>query len=126
MGVPADLLYTTEHEWVMMDGNIASVGITDWAQGELGDVVYVELPEVGSDIEQGEPFGTIEAVKAVSDLYSPLSGKVIEINETLDDDPMAINREPYAEGWMIKVELDDLSQLDQLLDANGYSNLIAG
>jgi glycine cleavage system H protein len=110
----------------MMDGNIASVGITDWAQGELGDVVYVELPEVGSDIKQGEPFGTIEAVKAVSDLYSPLSGKVIEINETLDDDPMAINREPYADGWMIKVELDDLRQLDQLLDANGYSNLIAG
>ncbi len=125
MSVPADLMYTAEHEWIMVDGEVATVGITDWAQSELGDVVYVELPEVGSVVEQGEPFGTIEAVKAVSDLYSPISGKVVEINSALDDDPMAINRNPYGEGWMIKVGLDDQSQIDQLLDATGYSNLIS-
>ena len=125
MNVPADLRYTAEHEWVEIDGNIATIGITDWAQGELGDIVFVELPEVGFEAVQGEPFGTIEAVKAVSDLYSPVTGKVIEINTGLDDDPMVINRDPYDEGWMIKVEMTDPSEVDNLLEASDYGNLIA-
>lgn len=125
MSVPADLHYTPEHEWVMMEGNVASIGITDWAQAELGDIVYLELPEVGSIVELGESFGTIEAVKAVSDLYAPLSGKVVEINSALDDDPMVVNRDAYGEGWMIKIEIDNLDQLDNLLDATGYANLIS-
>lgn len=125
MSVPADLHYTPEHEWVMMEGNVASIGITDWAQAELGDIVYLELPEVGSIVELGESFGTIEAVKAVSDLYAPLSGKVVEINSALDDDPMVVNRDAYGEGWMIKIEIDNLDQLDNLLDATGYTNLIS-
>ena len=125
MNVPADLRYTAEHEWVEIDGNIATIGITDWAQGELGDIVFVELPEVGFEAVQGEAFGTIEAVKAVSDLYSPVTGKVVEINTGLDDDPMVINRDPYDEGWMIKVEMTDPSEVDNLLDASGYKNLIS-
>lgn len=124
MSVPADLHYTAEHEWIMMEGNVASVGITDWAQSELGDIVYLELPEVGSVIELGEPFGTIEAVKAVSDLYAPLTGKVVEVNAALDDDPMVVNRDAYGEGWMIKVKIDNMDQLNDLLDATGYANLI--
>lgn len=125
MNVPVDLLYTAEHEWVDIAGKTATVGITDWAQGELGDIVFVELPEVGSEVVQGEAFGTIEAVKAVSDLYSPVTGVVIEINTGLDDDPMVVNRDPYVDGWMIKVELTDPSEADQLLDAAGYNNLIS-
>lgn len=125
MNVPAELLYTPEHEWIEVEDNIATIGITDWAQGELGDVVFVELPEVGSEVVQGEAFGTIEAVKAVSDLYSPVTGKVIEINSALDDDPMAVNRTPYVDGWMIKVELSDPTEVDTLLDAAGYDNLIS-
>ena len=125
MNIPADLMYTAEHEWVGVEGNVATIGITDWAQGELGDVVFVELPEVGTEVRLGEAFGTIEAVKAVSDLYSPITGKVIEINTMLDDDPMVINREPYIEGWMIKVELEDKAELSQLLDATGYNNLVS-
>ncbi len=125
MNVPAELLYTTEHEWVERDNNTVTVGITDWAQGELGDVVFVELPEVGADIKQGEAFGTIEAVKAVSDLYSPVTGKVVEINSALDDDPMVINQNPYGDGWMIKIELEDETELEGLLDAAGYDNLIS-
>ena len=125
MNVPLDLMYTAEHEWVDIADTIATVGITDWAQGELGDIVFVELPEVGSEVIQGEAFGTIEAVKAVSDLYSPVTGTVVEINTGLDDDPMVVNRDPYVEGWMIKVELSDPSEADQLLDAAGYNNLIS-
>ncbi|MCP4684657.1 MAG: glycine cleavage system protein GcvH [bacterium] len=124
MNVPADLKYTKEHEWLKIEGNTATIGITDWAQGELGDVVFVELPEVGSDVELMESFGTIEAVKAVSEIYSPVNGKVTEINAALDDDPMVINRDPYGEGWMIKVELSDAAQLEQLLDVDGYKGLI--
>ena len=125
MNVPADLMYTTEHEWVLVEGNIATIGITDWAQGELGDVVFVELPEIGTAVTRGETFGTIEAVKAVSDMYSPVTGKVTEINTALDDDPMVINGDPYGEGWMIKVEMEDASEVDQLLDAVGYNSLIS-
>ena len=125
MNIPGELKYTKEHEWVKMDGNIATIGITDYAQGELGDVVFVELPEVGAEVVQGESFGTIEAVKAVSELYSPVTGKITEINEGLDDDPMVVNREPYGEGWMIKVELADTGQVEQLMAPDGYKELIA-
>lgn len=124
MNVPAELKYTKEHEWVKVDGNVATVGITDWAQGELGDIVFVELPDIGAEISQMDAFGTIEAVKAVSELYAPLSGKVVEINSALDDDPMVINKDPYDGGWMIKVEIADSSQLEQLLDADGYKGII--
>lgn len=125
MNVPADLKYTTEHEWVGVEGSIATVGVTDYAQGELGDVVFVELPHVGDDVKRGDAFGTIEAVKAVSELYSPVTGKIIEVNAALGDDPMMVNRDCYGEGWMIRVEIDDHSDLEHLLDAQGYSNLIA-
>ena len=125
MNVPTELMYTREHEWVGVEGKIATVGITDWAQSELGDVVFVELPAIGREVKQGDAFGTIEAVKAVSDLYSPVSGKVIEVNSALDDDPMTVNREPYGDGWMIKVEMSDASELKQLLDATNYSKLIS-
>jgi len=124
VNVPAELKYTKEHEWVKVDGNTATVGITDWAQGELGDIVFVELPDVGEEIKQMDAFGTIEAVKAVSELYAPLSGKVVEVNSALDDDPMAINKDPYGDGWMIKVEVSDAQQLEQLLDAGGYKDII--
>ncbi len=124
MSVPSDLKYTKEHEWVKVEGQIATVGITEWAQGELGDIVFVELPQAGESVKQMEAFGTIEAVKAVSDLYAPVSGTVKEVNVSLDDDPMAINRDPYGDGWMIKIELTDTSEVEQLLDATGYSGLI--
>ncbi len=123
MNVPADLRYTKEHEWVRVEGNLAVVGITDWAQGELGDIVFVELPEIGTEVQQEASFGTIEAVKAVSDLFSPVSGKVIETNSTLEDDPMSINRDPYGDGWMIKVELSEIAQVEGLLDSAGYKKL---
>jgi len=125
VNVPADLKYTKEHEWLKIDGNKVVIGITEWAQGELGDIVFVELPEVDAEVEQMESFGTIEAVKAVSEIYSPVNGKVVEVNAALDDDPMVINRDPYGEGWMIKVEITDAAQLEQLLDSNGYKGLIA-
>lgn len=124
MNVPTELVYTREHEWLGVEGKIATVGITDWAQGELGDVVFVELPAIGLVVKQGDAFGTIEAVKAVSDLYSPVSGKVIGVNSSLDDDPMQVNHEPYGAGWMIKVEISDASELSQLLNADDYSKLI--
>jgi glycine cleavage system H protein len=123
--VPAELKYTKEHEWVKLDGNTAIIGITDYAQGELGDIVFVELPEIGTEVKQLDSFGTIEAVKAVSDMYSPVSGKVIGINSAVEEDPMVINRDPYGEGWMLKVEISNPSELDQLLDADGYQKLLA-
>ncbi|UCE25303.1 MAG: glycine cleavage system protein GcvH [Candidatus Zixiibacteriota bacterium] len=122
--IPAELKYTKEHEWVKLDGTTATIGITDYAQGELGDIVFVELPAVGDEVAQMKPFGTIEAVKAVSDMFSPLSGKVTEVNTALDDDPMIINRDPYGEGWMLKIEVTVESELEQLLDANGYNQVI--
>ncbi len=125
MNVPDDLKYTKEHEWVRVDGNVATVGITDWAQSELGDIVFVELPEVGADFSQMDAFGTIEAVKAVSEMFSPVTGKIAEINGALDDDPMVVNRDPYGEGWMIKVEIANVAEIEQLLDAEGYKALIA-
>jgi len=125
VNIPAELKYTKEHEWVKVDGNIATVGITDWAQGELGDIVFVELPQVGDKVEQSKPFGTIEAVKAVSELFAPVSGAVTEINAALEEDPMVINRDAYGEGWMIKLECSDLAELDQLLDGAGYEGIIS-
>ena len=125
MDVPAELKYTKEHEWVKLDGNTAIIGITDYAQGELGDIVFVELPEIGTEVKQLDSFGTIEAVKAVSDMYSPVSGKVIGINSAVEEDPMVINRDPYGERWMLKVEISNPSVLDQLLDAEGYQKLLA-
>ncbi len=126
VNIPAELKYTKDHEWVKLDGNTATVGITDWAQGELGDIVFVELPQVGDKIERTKPFGTIEAVKAVSDLFAPLSGEVVEINAALEDDPMVINRDAYGDGWMVKLECSEISELDQLLDSAGYEGIING
>lgn len=122
---PAELKYTKEHEWVKLEGNTATIGITDYAQGELGDIVFVELPTVGDEVTAMKPFGTIEAVKAVSDMFAPLSGKVVEVNAALDDDPMIINRDPYGEGWMIKIELSAAEETQQLLDADGYTQIIS-
>lgn len=124
MSIPNDLAYTKEHEWIRVEGDIATIGITDWAQGELGDIVFVELPQVGDKTEIGSSFGTIEAVKAVSDLYAPISGTVTEVNPVLEDDPMAINRDAFGEGWLIKIELSKPNELEQLLDASAYGSQI--
>lgn len=125
MNVPVNLKYTKEHEWVRVEGDTATIGITDYAQGELGDIVFVELPDVGSEVRQMGRFGTVEAVKAVSDLFSPLSGKVLEINSGLDVDPMVINRDPYGAGWMIKLKVTSSAELSQLMDAGGYTQLLS-
>ena len=125
MNVPAELKYTKEHEWVKLDGNIATIGITDYAQGELSDVVFVELPEVGEPVEREKTFGTIEAVKALSELFSPVNGKVVEVNESLADSPEVVNSDPYGDGWMIKVEVEDTASLDHLLSADDYKNMIS-
>ena len=122
--IPGDLKYTKEHEWVKIENDLAIVGITDYAQGELGDIVFVELPEVGSNIEQAKPFGTIEAVKAISDLFSPLTGEVSEVNRELETDASVINNDPYGDGWIIKIKIADSGELDGLLDAAGYEALI--
>ncbi|GAB4331902.1 MAG: glycine cleavage system protein GcvH [Calditrichia bacterium] len=124
MNIPDELKYTKEHEWVRVDGDIATVGITDFAQSELGDIVFVELPEVGDETTINESFGTIEAVKAVSDMFAPLSGEVVEVNEALADAPETINKDPYGEGWIIKIKMSDKSELEQLLDKAQYEELI--
>ncbi len=122
--VPNELKYTEDHEWIKVDGNTGIIGITDYAQGELGDVVFVDIPEDLDEITSGESFGTIEAVKTVSDLFAPCDGKVIEVNTSLADDPQKVNSDPYGEGWLIKVELKDSSQLDSLLDSEAYKSQI--
>ena len=124
MNVPDNLKYSKDHEWISVDGNIAKLGITDYAQGELGDIVYVDIDSDLSDITKDEPFGTIEAVKTVSDLFGPFSGKVIELNTTLQDSPELINTDPYGEGWMLKVEISDPSEIDALLDSAAYKELL--
>ncbi len=124
MSIPAELTYTKEHEWARIDGEIAVVGITDYAQGELGDIVYVDLPDVGTQISMGDSFGTIEAVKAVSDLFAPLSGEVIAVNDSLNDAPEKINQDPYNEGWMIRIKISSESEKEELLDSQQYENLI--
>lgn len=117
---PDDRKYTKEHEWARLEGDLTAVGITEYAQGELGDVVFVELPEVGRRLTQGESFGVVESVKAASDLYAPVSGEVVEVNGTLQDSPELVNTEPFAGGWMIKVRVADKAELDTLMDAAGY------
>ena len=121
---PDDCQYTKEHEWVRLEDGIAVVGITDYAQDHLGDVVFVELPDVGTEVAQFEPFGVIDSVKASSELYSPLSGEVEAINDALTDQPELVNQAPYGEGWMIKVRPADLAELEQLLDADGYEQFL--
>ena len=122
MSLPADLKYTKDHEWVRIEGDIATVGITDFAQGELGDIVYVEVETVDETLEAEEVFGTVEAVKTVSDLFLPVSGEIIEFNEALEDDPELVNSDPYGEGWMLKVEMSDVSELEALMDATAYQS----
>jgi glycine cleavage system H protein len=122
--VPEDLLYSEKHEWIRVEGDTATVGITDWAQNQLGDIVYVELPSVGTKVEQMNAFGTIEAVKAVSDLYAPVSGEVVEANESIGADPTLIKSSPYGDGWMIKIKLDNPGELDALLKPGKYKELI--
>jgi glycine cleavage system H protein len=124
MNVPTDLMYTTDHEWAKFDDNIVTVGITDFAQGELGDIIFVELPEVGKEIDKDGAFGTIEAVKTVSDLVSPVTGKVIEINDEIEDSPEFVNEDCYGKGWFVKIEIEDLSEKDNLLNAEDYSAII--
>ena len=126
MNIPAELKYTKDHEWIKIESTIATVGITDFAQGELGDIVYVDVDTLDDNIEEGEVFGSVEAVKTVSDLFMPLSGEVIEFNETLEDDPEVVNTDPYNKGWMIKIEISDISQIEKLLDAEAYKNLVEG
>jgi glycine cleavage system H protein len=126
MNIPSNLKYTKDHEWIQIEGNIATVGITDFAQGELGDIVYVDVDTLDDTIEEGEVFGSVEAVKTVSDLFMPLTGEVIEFNDGLEDDPELVNTDPYNNGWMIKIKFTDQSQIDTLLDAAAYESLIKG
>ncbi|MDB2314467.1 glycine cleavage system protein GcvH [Flavobacteriaceae bacterium] len=124
MNIPSDLLYSNDHEWVKLDDEIATIGITDFAQRELGDIVYVEIETVGDVLEREQVFGTVEAVKTVSDLFMPLSGEVLEFNTELEDTPEAVNDEPYESGWMIKIKMDNPAQLKNLLSADQYKKLI--
>ena len=125
MNVPNDLLYTSDHEWVSVEGNVATVGITDFAQSELGDIVFVEFPELNSTVEKGQSSGSIEAVKTVADLYMPISGTVIAVNENLDKNPEAVNNTPYDDGWMVKIEIANQDEISDLLTATAYNNLIS-
>lgn len=124
MSLPKDLLYSEEHEWVKKEGEQVRIGITDFAQSELGDIVFVELPEVGDEVEADESFGSVESVKTVSELYAPISGKVVEINEELEDSPEFVNESPYEKAWMIVVEPSDTSEFDDLLSDEGYKEFI--
>lgn len=125
MNIPSNLKYTKDHEWVKIEGDIATVGVTDFAQGELGDIVYVEVETVDESMEAEEIFGTVEAVKTVSDLFLPLSGEIIEFNKALEGTPEKVNSDPYGDGWMIKIKCSDLSQVDHLLSAEAYKELIS-
>ena len=124
MNIPANLRYTSEHEWIRVEGNEAFVGITDYAQSELGEIVFVDVNTVGETVAQGDVFGSVEAVKTVSDLNMPVSGTVLEFNEALNDQPELVNNDPYGEGWMVKITVNDPAELDNLLDAAGYEKLI--
>lgn len=126
MNLPSDLKYTKDHEWIKIEDNIATVGITDFAQGELGDIVYVDVDTLDDTVEEGEVFGSVEAVKTVSDLFMPLTGEVIEFNEELEDEPELVNTDPYGKGWMIKLKISDSNQIEDLLDAEAYKKLIQG
>lgn len=124
MNTPANLRYTSEHEWIRVEGNEAFVGITDYAQSELGEIVFVDVNTVGETVAQGEVFGSVEAVKTVSDLNMPVSGEVLEFNEALNDQPELVNNDPYGEGWMVKITVNNPAELDNLLDAAGYQKII--
>jgi glycine cleavage system H protein len=124
MNIPATLKYTKDHEWVSIDGDIATIGVTDFAQSELGDIVFVEIETVGETMDKEEVFGTIEAVKTVSDLFMPVSGEIIEFNEGLESNPEAVNTDPYGAGWMIKVRMTNVSEIDGLMDAAAYEALV--
>ncbi len=124
MNIPAELKYTKDHEWIKIEGDTATVGITDFAQGELGDIVYVEVETLDETLEVEEVFGTVEAVKTVSDLFLPLSGEIFEFNESLEDEPEKVNTDPYGDGWMIKIKFSDVSEIDNLLSADDYKALI--
>ena len=124
MNIPSDLKYTKDHEWVRVEGDTAVIGITDFAQSELGDIVYVEIETEGESLDQEEVFGSIEAVKTVSDLFMPLSGEILEFNDSLESSPETVNSDPYGDGWMVKIKMSDNSQVDSLLDADAYKDLI--
>lgn len=124
MNIPKNLLYTLEHEWVKIEGNTATIGITDFAQGELGDIIFLEFPDLDAVFNVGDIFGTIEAVKTVSDLYMPLEGKIVEVNNILNDNPEKINEDPYGKGWMVKIIIDENATKNQLLDSKKYNQLI--
>jgi len=124
MNIPSELKYTKDHEWVKIEGEVVTVGITDFAQGELGDIVYVEVETVDETLDKEEVFGTVEAVKTVSDLFLPLSGEIIEFNEALEDEPEKVNSDPYGEGWMVKIKISDTSELDGLMSDADYKELI--
>lgn len=124
MEIPEKLHYTKEHEWTALDGDIVTIGITDFAQGELGDIVFVELPEVGTQVTAEDSFGVIEAVKTVSDLFSPVTGEIVEVNNELTDNPALINTSPYKEGWIIKIKASNKEELENLLDAAGYQSML--
>ena len=126
MNIPEDLRYSTDHEWAVVDGDVARIGITDYAQDALGDVVYVELPQTGDRVDQGEPFGEVESTKSVSELFAPVSGVVSEVNDELAGAPQRLNEDPYGDGWICTITFDDAAELDSLLDADGYRDLIAG
>ena len=124
MNIPADLKYTKDHEWVKIDGDVATIGITDFAQSELGDIVYVDVDTLDEKVEKDDVFGSVEAVKTVSDLIMPLSGEVTEFNEGLEDEPEKVNSDPYGDGWMVKITISDASQIETLLDAEAYKKII--
>jgi len=124
MSIPADLFYTDDHEWAKFDGDVVTIGISDFAQGELGDIIFIELPEVDSEVEKEEAFGTIEAVKTVTDLLSPVNGTVIEINEELENAPESVNEDPYGKGWFVKVKVNDIEDKEGLLSADEYQAVI--
>lgn len=124
MTVPSNLKYTKDHEWVKIEGNIATVGVTDFAQSELGDIVYVEIETVGETLDKEEVFGTVEAVKTVSDLFLPISGEIIEFNETLESEPEKVNSDPYGEGWMVKIKISNIGEIDELMSDADYKELI--
>lgn len=126
MNIPSELKYTKDHEWIQVDGDVATVGITDFAQGELGDIVYVEVETLDETLDREEVFGTVEAVKTVSDLFIPVSGEIIEFNETLEEEPEKVNEDPYGDGWMVRIKMSDTSELEDLLDAAAYKELIGG
>ncbi len=123
--IPTDLKYTEDHEWVKVEGDVATCGITDYAQGELGDVVFLELPEDGDDLKQGDVFGSVEAVKTVADLYAPVSGAVTSVNDDLEDEPELVNKDPYGKGWLLKITLSDPGEMDGLMDAEAYEQHIS-